>query len=82
MKPPDIRRVKLTDFEGHSPRVSVTRTPNDPADVDATNMLIQQYTQADGFHCPVCGVVIKDREEVVSHLAEEINKTMERLGKR
>ncbi|GAI88197.1 unnamed protein product [marine sediment metagenome] len=77
-KPPP----KLTDFKGEPPRVEVTRDPKDEADVLATKGLIELYTQPDGFHCPRCGVVIKDIDEIVEHLAEEINKALAHLGKR
>lgn len=78
VKPP----TSMADFKSKPPRVSVTRTPKDEGDLIATNALIQQYTQEDGWHCPICGVVIKDRDQIVDHLAEEINKTMEWLGSR
>ncbi|GAI83195.1 unnamed protein product, partial [marine sediment metagenome] len=35
-----------------------------------------------GFHCPRCGVVITDPEKAIYHLAEEINKALDHLGKR
>lgn len=73
---------ELTDFKGKPPRVEVTREPKDEADVLATKALLEQYTKPDGFHCPACGVVITNPEEAVYHLAEEINKALERLGKR
>jgi len=71
----------LADFKGKPPRVEVTREPKDEADILATKALIEQYTQPDGFHCPACGVVIKSPEEAVYHLADEINKAMDSLGR-
>ncbi|GAI67776.1 unnamed protein product [marine sediment metagenome] len=73
---------KITDFKGHSPRVTVTRTPDDSADVDATNLLLQQYTDKDGFHCPRCPFTTTNREEAVYHLAEELNKAIDHIGRR
>lgn len=72
---------KLTDFKGKPPRVEVTRHPKDPADTLTTKAMISQYTQEDGFHCPACHAIIKDPEQAVYHLAEEINKAMEKLGR-
>ncbi len=76
-KPP----TSLADFKGKPPRVSVTREPKDEADVVITKAFLQQYTQDDGFHCPACGVVIKNPEQAVYHLAEEINKALDHLGR-
>ncbi|MBA7624114.1 hypothetical protein ES703_31518 [subsurface metagenome] len=72
---------KLTDFKGHPPRVTVTREQKDEADTLATKALLLQYTQEDGFHCPRCGVAIKDPEKAINHLAEEINKALDHLGR-
>ncbi len=69
----------LADFKSKPPRVTVTRQPEDEGDILATKALIEQYTQPDGFHCPRCGVVIKNPEEAVYHLAEEINKALDHL---
>ena len=71
----------LADFKGKPPRVEVTREPKDEADILATKLLIEQYTQDDGFHCPVCGVVYKNPEEAVYHLAEEMNKALDYLSR-
>lgn len=76
-KPP----TRLSDFKGKFIRVSVTKTPKDPADLEATRALILAYSDQDGFHCPQCGVVITNPEEAVNHLAEEINKTLDWLEK-
>jgi len=76
-KPP----TRLADFKGKPPRVEVTNQPKDDADIQATQGLIELYTQPDGFHCPRCGVVIKNAEEAVYHLAEEINASLALLGK-
>jgi len=78
---PEEPTHKLTDFKGKAPRVEVTRQPKDPADVLTTKALIRQYTQEDGFHCPACKAIIKDPEQAVYHLADEINKAMEKLGR-
>ena len=71
----------LADFRGKPPRVEVTRESEDEADILATRSLIEQYTEPDGFHCPRCGVVIKNPEEAVYHLADEINKALDRLSR-
>jgi len=71
----------LADFKGNPPRVEFTREPKDEADISATRALIEQYTQEDGFHCPRCEVVIKDVEQAIIHLGEEINKTLAWLGR-
>ncbi|MBA7664240.1 hypothetical protein ES703_72297 [subsurface metagenome] len=71
----------LADFKGKPPRIEVTREPKDEADVLATKALIQQYTQDDGFHCPACGLVYKNPEEAVYHLAEEMNKALDYLSR-
>lgn len=81
MAMPGTPPTDLTDFKGKLPRVYVTREPKDEADVLATKALLQQYTQDDGFHCPICGVVIKNPEEAVNHLAEEINTALDKLAK-
>lgn len=76
-KPP----TRLGDFKGKSPRVEVIRDSKDEGDIAATKALLIRYTQDDGFHCPRCDAVIKKPEEAIAHLAEEINKGMERLGR-
>lgn len=81
MEKRDSAPKKLTDFKGKLPRVSVSHDSGDEADLVATQSLLQHYTQDDGFHCPVCGVVIKKPEEAVYHLAEEINKSLDALGR-
>jgi len=73
---------KLTDFKGKTPRVTFTHQAKDEADLIVTQELIKLYTQEDGFHCPKCGVVIKDLDDAVYHLGEEINKTLEELEQR
>lgn len=77
LKPP----ISLNDIKAKLTKVSVTHEPKDEADIAATQLLLQIYTQDDGFHCPRCGVVITKPEEAVYHLAEEINKTLDALGK-
>jgi len=76
-KPPD----NLSDFKGQPLRVTPTRTPKDPGDLEATRALILAYSDKDGFHCPRCGVTITNPDEAVEHLGEEINKALEQLGK-
>ncbi|MBA7551873.1 hypothetical protein ES705_44423 [subsurface metagenome] len=73
---------KLSDFKGSLTRVKFDREPKDEADTIATNALIQQYTDKDGFHCPRCPFTTSNREEAVYHLGEEINKTLAWLDKR
>ncbi|MBA7587275.1 hypothetical protein ES708_29300 [subsurface metagenome] len=73
---------KLEDFKGKLTRVKVDREPKDEADIIATNALIEQYTDKDGFHCPRCTFTTSNREEAVIHLGEEINKTLAWLDKR
>ena len=77
LKPP----TSLDAFKGKPPRVSVTHDPQDEADIAATQLLLQLYTQDDGFHCPQCGVIITSPEQAIYHLAEEINKTLDALLK-
>ena len=74
--------TSITDFKAKLPRVRFTREPKDEADIIATKALIEQYSDQDGFHCPRCELVIKDIEEAIKHLGEEINKTLEWLGNR
>jgi len=71
----------LADIKANPPTVSVSKTEKSEADIAGTKMLLEQYTEDDGFHCPRCGVVIKDPEEAIYHLAEEINKAFESLPK-
>lgn len=73
--------MSLTDFKGKPIRVTPTRNPKDPADLEATRALLLAYSDKDGFHCPRCGVVIKNPEEAVYHLGEEINKALDHLAK-
>jgi len=72
--------TKLTDFKGQPPRVTPTRKPKDPGDLEATRSLILTYSDNDGFHCPMCKVVIKDLDQAVIHLGEEINKAFEKIS--
>ncbi|MBA7622319.1 hypothetical protein ES703_29694 [subsurface metagenome] len=81
METPEKVPTSLDDFKGNAPRVEVTREPKDEADILATKSLIEQYTQDDGFHCPACGEVIKNPEEAVYHLAEEMNKALDHLSR-
>jgi len=74
--------MKLTDFKGKPLRVSPTTTPSDPGDLEATQSLILSYTDQDGFHCPKCHATITNPTEAVYHLAGEINKALEQLGKK
>lgn len=80
MEKPATEPTKLTDFRGQPPRVTPTQQPKDPGDLEATRSLILTYSKHDGFHCPVCGVVIKDPNQAVIHLGEEINKAMEKIS--
>jgi len=73
--------TSLRDFKAKPTRVEVTRDSKDEADIAATKAMLDRYTQPDGFHCPRCGVVITDIEEAVNHLAEEINKALDHLGR-
>ena len=73
--------TKLADFKGHPPRVSVTKDAKDESDKMATKSLIELYTQDDGWHCPRCGEVFTDGDLAVSHLAEEINNALDKLGR-
>ncbi len=75
------RPTRLADFKGKPPKVRVTKHPKDEADIAATKVFMDLYTQDDGFHCPSCGVVITDGDKAVAHLAEEINKALDHLGK-
>jgi len=72
----------MKDFKGNAPRVRITKHPKDEADVASTKILMDLYTQEDGFHCPRCGVVINDGDKAVAHLGEEINKALATLGKK
>ncbi len=71
----------LKGFKGKSPMVRITKHPKDEADVLATKVLMDLYTQDDGFHCPRCGAVITDGDKAVAHLAEEINKGLAHISK-
>ncbi len=81
MKKGEKKPTRLTDFKGKSPRVGITKHPKDEADVAATKVFMDLYTQDDGFHCPRCEVVITDGDKAVAHLAEEMNKALVHLGK-
>jgi len=81
METPEKVPTGLADFKGKPPRVEVTKDPKDEGDILATQSLIEQYTHDDAFHCPACGAVIKNPEEAVYHLAEEINKALDNLAK-
>lgn len=74
-------RPNSSDFRGDPPRVKATKHAKDEADIFATKVLMDLYTQDDGFHCPRCGEVITDGDKAVSHLGEEINKALAKLGK-
>lgn len=76
-KPPE----SLSDFKGKPLRVTVGKGAKDEADSIATQALLQQYTDNEGFHCPRCGVTITNPEDAINHLAEEINKALAHLGK-
>ena len=82
MKKKEKEPKSLADFKGKLTRVKVDREPKDEADIIATNALIQQHTDKDGFHCPRCPFTTSNREEAVYHLGEEINKTLAWLDKR
>ncbi|KKN21792.1 hypothetical protein LCGC14_0921720 [marine sediment metagenome] len=73
---------RLADFKGNPPGVQVVKHAKDQADVLATKVLMDLYSDKDGFHCPRCGVTITDGDKAVIHLAEEINEGLARLGKK
>jgi len=73
--------TRLADFKTNPPRVEVTKVPKDDADVAITNALIERYTQPDGFHCPRCGEIFTNAEKAVEHMADEINKALDLIGK-
>jgi len=77
VKPP----TRLTDFKGKPPRVEVTAKSKDEADIAITKAFIERYTDNDGFHCPRCPYTTTKPDEAVYHLAEEINKALDHLGK-
>lgn len=81
MEQPKKPPTNLADIKAKPPRVSVTHEPKDEGDIAATQLLLQIYTQDDGFHCPRCPFTTSNPEEAVYHLAEEINKTLDALGK-
>lgn len=58
----------------------VKAKPDDP-DAIATQVLLEAYSDKDGFHCPWCKVTITDGEEAVQHLADEINRVFRDLAK-
>ena len=72
---------KLTDFKGEAVRVSVTKEPKDEGDIEATKVLMDLYSDDEGFHCPRCGEVITNGDLAVAHLAMEINKALGQLGR-
>jgi len=72
----------LTDFQGKPARVTVTRESGNGADSIVTKGFIDLYTQPDGFHCPRCSAVITSYDEAVSHMADEMNKALDLLGKK
>jgi len=72
---------RLADFKGNPPSVQAVKKANDQADVLATKVLMDLYSDEDGFHCPRCGVTITDGDKAVIHLAEEINKALASLGR-
>lgn len=72
---------KLTDFKGQPLRVTPTKVPKDEGDRAATKILMDLYSDKDGFHCPRCGVTITDGDKAVAHLSEEINKALAHLSK-
>ena len=78
---PPKRPVRLTDFKGKPPRVEVSRESKDEADYAATKGLIDRYTQPDGWHCPRCNIIITNQDEIVEHLAYEINKALDHLAR-
>jgi len=72
----------LNDFPGKPSRVSVSREGKDDADAIGTEAMLQQFTDKDGFHCPRCPFTTSDREAAVYHLEEEINKALDKLGRK
>ncbi len=67
------------DGKGKSPSVIPTKKPKDEADREATKVLMDLYSDEEGFHCPKCGVTITNGDKAVLHLAEEINKALAHL---
>lgn len=82
MEDAKLRPRKLSDFKGQPPAIEVTKHPKDHADTLATKVFMDLYSDENGFTCPRCGVVIKDGDKAVIHLAEEMNKALARLSRK
>lgn len=54
--------------------VRAVKAQQDHPDEMGTRLLLDAYSDKDGFHCPWCKDTIKDEEKAVQHLADEINK--------
>jgi hypothetical protein len=61
--------------------VKVVKAEPDHPDTMATRLLLEAYSDKDGFHCPWCKTTIGDGQEAVQHLADEINKAFRDYAK-
>jgi len=62
--------------------VRAVKANQDHPDTAGTRLLLDAYSDKDGFHCPWCEATIMDEEEAVQHLGDEINKAFAEYSKR
>ncbi len=65
---------------GISNSVRVVPAKGGTPDTTGTLALLEAYSDDDGFHCPRCGVTIKNANYAVEHLAKEINDSFGNLA--
>jgi hypothetical protein len=65
---------------GNLQPVTVSRGISSPMDELATRSLLNSCLQGDTYKCPRCDLETKDPEEMINHLAEEINKSIQEVA--
>lgn len=80
-KPPPATETLATGKSPQQLRVTVDRDSQSEQDALATKALIEAYQTKDGFKCPRCPYITTNPEDFISHIADEINKSLATLGK-
>jgi hypothetical protein len=60
-------------------RVEIAKDKPNPADTEATKILLDSCQKPDGWHCPKCQAIYTDPDAFARHLVDEINASVQQL---
>lgn len=66
--------------QGELKQVTVTRGASNPQDEIATRNLLNSTLVGDKYECPRCDYSTQNPEEMIEHLAMEINKSIQEVS--